>query len=844
MRIPLGWLAEYVDVDDSATPEQIAAALVSVGLEEEGLFSADITGPIVVGKVLEFESETHKNGKTVRWCTLDVGRGADDPQQVICGASNFAVNDLVVVAMPGAVLPGGFSIGKRKTYGHMSAGMICSAKELGLGDDHDGIIILADRGLDATPGDDALNLLGLTGPDNVGVEVNVTPDRGYCFSIRGVAREYAHATNQPVAERFRDPAALDTPGATRNAFTVRLVDDAPIHDVPGCARFATRIVTGLNGSAQAPSWMQKRLQMAGMRSISLIVDITNYVMLSLGQPLHAYDISTLHEPITVRRAHKGEKLTTLDGAQRVLHPEDLLICDGKNGDRAIGMAGVMGGADTEVTDSTTDVLIEAAWFDPITIARSARRHKLPSEASKRFERGVDPNIQAAAAQLAVDLLVEYGGGTASDRVGLVGEPPSARTITLHRDRATSIVGVNYDVDRQVHILTEIGCDVSVDGDQLQVVPPSWRPDLDLVETLVEEIARIDGYDKIPSVVPAATPGGGLPFTLRVRRAVAGGLTARGLDEVMTYPFTNSARLEQLGMSPDDERVTGAVTLSNPLNDEQPLLRTTILDTLVDAVRRNVSRGADSSSVFEIGRIASGRDAVAPLLGVDDRPTDEQLQQLESAIPDQPVHVAGVLSGHRDDAGFWGAGRHVEAADAVEIVAGLCADLGIDVRFVASEQMPWHPGRCVAVASSEDNVVIGYAGEIHPKVCESLELPSRTVAFELNVDAMTGHSGAIGRAASLSVMPVSKEDIALIVDSSVSVGELQQVIAQGAGPLLESIRLFDIYTGDQIEEGKRSLAFALRFRALNETLTQEVTAQARQAAVQAAVDAFGAVQRTS
>jgi len=410
MRVPISWLGEHVDLPEGTTVADLHAALVRVGLEEEDEHRFDVTGPVVVGEVLEFVPEPQSNGKTIRWCQVRVAPvgaiaadGGADVRGIVCGAGNFEVGDKVVVTLPGAVLPGPFPIAAQKTYGHVSDGMIASARELGLGEDHAGILRLVTLGLDPEPGTDALALLGL---DDSAVEVNVTPDRGYAFSVRGIAREYAHSTGAA----FRDPAeAVEV--APASGFPITIDDPTPIRGRVGADVFVTRVVRGIDPTRPTPPWLSSRLRLAGVRSISLPVDITNYVMFELGQPLHAYDLDKLQGGITVRRARAGETLVTLDDQTRKLWPEDLLITDESG---PIGLAGVMGGASTEVTSATRDVLLEAAHFDPVTIARTARRHKLPSEASKRFERGVDPAVAPAAAARAVQLLVDLAGGTADE----------------------------------------------------------------------------------------------------------------------------------------------------------------------------------------------------------------------------------------------------------------------------------------------------------------------------------------------------------------------------------------------------------------------------------------------
>ena len=410
--VPLEWLGEHAEVPAGLDVPALAAALVKVGLEEEEIHAAAVTGDLVVGKVLSLVKETHSNGKTVNYCRVDVGPFNDAPgtgkekselasRGIICGAHNFEVGDHVVVALPGTVLPGPFAIAARKTYGHVSDGMICSERELGLGEDHGGIIVL-ERRWDEIP-EPGTNVLPLLGLGEELLEINVTPDRGYCFSMRGVAREFSHSTGAA----FVDPASRYTaPEPTADGFRVEVRDDSPIHGQVGCDRFVTRVVRGIDPNAASHEWMVRRLRQAGMRPISLAVDITNYVMLDLGQPMHAYDLAKMREPIVVRRAAGGETLVTLDDVERTLDPEDLLITD-DDGARVLALAGVMGGASTEIDEGPSDVLLEAAHFDPITVARTARRHKLPSEAAKRFERGVDPQLPAVAAQRAAELHQEF-----------------------------------------------------------------------------------------------------------------------------------------------------------------------------------------------------------------------------------------------------------------------------------------------------------------------------------------------------------------------------------------------------------------------------------------------------
>jgi phenylalanyl-tRNA synthetase beta chain len=856
MRVPMSWLREYVAVPETATAEQVAADLVRVGLEEEAIHGGEVTGPLVVGRVLDFTEEPQKNGKTIRWCSVDVGAhnvrvgtgtgtdpgtgtGAGDaagrPRGIVCGARNFAVGDLVAVSLPGAVLPGGFVISARKTYGHVSDGMICSARELGLGEDHAGILRLAELGVDVEPGTDALPLLGLAERT---VEVNVTPDRGYAFSVRGVAREYGHATGAAFTDPV-DPDGPPPPAPTADGFAVRLDDGAPIHGVLGCDRYTARVVRGVDAARPSPAWLQRRLEQAGMRPISLAVDVTNYVMLGVGQPLHAFDLDTLTGPIVVRRALPGERLTTLDDVDRALDPEDLLITD-DGGRRVLALAGVMGGASSEVSATTRNLLVESAHFDPVSVARASRRHKLSTEASRRYERGVDRDLAARAADLAVRLLVEYGGGepagvTDTDLRGPV--PP----ITMSVDLPARIVGVPYTAEQVTGTLTEIGCRVEPSGDGvLTVHPPTWRPDLRIGADLAEEVARLRGYQDIPSVVPVAPAGRGLTHGQRARRSVARALAEHGLVEVLSYPFVSPLVHDAFGLAADDPRRT-ALRLANPLSDEQPELRTSLLPPLLETLRRNVGRGQTDLGLFEIGLVVNpSGNATAPRPGVAGRPSAEELAALHGAVPDQPRHVAVVLAGQRVPAGWYGPGRAADWTDAVDAATRVVRTVGLVADVAADERAPWHPGRCARI--EVDGRAVGHAGELHPKVVAALGLPDRTVAAEVDLDLLTALSGGVRRAVPVPTFPVAKEDVALVVDAAVPSTAVEAALRDGAGELLESVRLFDVYTGPQVGEGRKSLAYALRLRAADRTLTAQESAEARDEAVAVAADRVGAVLR--
>ncbi|MGW0612486.1 phenylalanine--tRNA ligase subunit beta [Streptomyces sp. NPDC002788] len=837
MRVPLSWLREYVDLPVTETGRDVQAKLISAGLEVETVeqLGADLKGPLVVGQVATIEELTEFK-KPIRFCTVDVGQanGTGEPQEIVCGARNFAVGDKVVVALPGAVLPGDFQIAERKTYGKMSRGMICSSDELNMGDDGTkGIIVLPPE---TEVGRDAVELLELV--DEV-LDIAVTPDRGYCLSLRGVARETAIAYGLPL----RDPALIDVPGPNAYGYPVR------ISDPTGCDRFTARTVTGLSAEARSPIWLQRRLQKVGMRPISLAVDVTNYVMMELGQPLHAYDRGLVQGTIGVRRAEPGEKLTTLDGVERTLDAEDLVITDDRG---PIGLAGVMGGANTEIADhddvenATADIVIEAAHFDAVSIARTARRHKLSSEASRRFERGVDPQAAAAAAQRTVDLLVLLAGGTAEAGVTEVLAPSAPRTITIPADHPDKVAGVAYGRETVVRRLQEIGCDV-YGQDELIVTVPSWRPDLTDPNDLAEEVIRLEGYENLPATLPKPPAGLGLTNRQRLHRRVGRALAGAGYVEALNYPFIGEQVFDQLGLEADDP-ARRVVKLSNPLSDEEPALRTSLLPGLLAALRRNDGRGSHDLALFETGLVFQPREEqrIAAVLPVDRRPTGEELAELDAALPEQPRHVAVVLAGAREQAGWWGKGRPADWADAVEAARAVAREAGAELIISKGQYGPWHPGRCAELAVTVDGSerVVGHAGELHPRVVKALGLPARTCAMEVDLDAVEAAGDATAEAPRISTFPVATQDVALVVDAFVPAADVEAALRDGAGELLESIRLFDVYENvEQLGEGRKSLAYALRFRAADRTLTVDEASAARDAAVALAGERVGAELRS-
>ncbi len=849
MRIPLSWLRQHTNVPAGDDARTVATTLASVGLEEEGWEPADVTGPLVVGLVRSAVPEPQTNGRTIRWCQVQVGpeETPDSVHGIVCGAPVDA-GDLVVVALPDAVLPGGFAISARRTYGHVSDGMICSERELGVGDHHTGIIVLADVGLSGAPGDDAIALLGL---DDEVVDVNVTPDRGYCLSVRGIAREYALATRTP----FTDPAAvgdvaeLAAAARTGLGWPVRVHDPEPLRAVPGCDRYVARLVRGVDAAAPSPYWLRRRLHQSGMRPISLAVDVTNYVMLLTGQPLHAFDAATLRDRIVVRRARSGEKLTTLDDVERTLHPEDLLITDtGDGGDRVLAIAGLMGGAETEVTDDTRDVLIEAAHFAAVSVGRSARRHRLVTEAGRRFERGTDPQLPPHAAELAVRLLVDLGGGTADPAGTDLDTTPGPTHVALPADLPSRLVGADYPTATVIEVLEGIGAKVTgtIAGSEkgrLDVTVPSWRPDLTRPVDLVEEVARVRGYAAVPSVLPSAPAGRGFTRAQSARTLLGTALAARGWVEAFGAPFVAPDVFDRFGLPADDPR-RRAMRVANPLSTEQPLLRTSILQTLLLTLRRNVGRGLRDLALFEVGQVVRpGADQPhAPVFPLAQRPADADLQQMFAAVPAQPLRIAGALTGARRPAGWWSPDRGTDWSDAIDFVRVVAEVLHVEVVVSADpDHRPWHPGRCAAITLT-DGTLVGHAGELHPAVVSALELPARTVAAEADLDVLIAAARAFVAAAPVSTFPLAYQDVALVVAADVPAAAVERALRDGAGELLESLVCFDVYAGEPLPAGSKSLAYRLTFRAPDRTLTTEEVTAARHAAVAIAAERVGAVLR--
>ena len=839
MRVPLSWLAEYAALGEPLPePGDVARRLTAAGLEVETFEQAgrDISG-VVVAEVTGIEELTGFR-KPIRYCQVSTGTG--EPRNVICGAVNFIVGDRVPFAPPGAVLPGGFEIGAKKAYGHMSEGMICSAAELAIGDDHSGILVLSP---DAPLGGDFVAYAGLA--DHV-FDIAVTPDRGYALSIRGVARELATA----YGVAYTDPADTGLPDDVEKVSPE--VYPASIEDPTACDRFVLREARGFEPDAPTPLWMRVRLARCGMRSVSLAVDITNYLMLELGQPLHAFDRTKLTGPIVVRRARPGERLETLDHVVRDLDTDDILITDSSG---PISMAGTMGGLATEISETSRDLVIEAAHFSAPGTARMSRRHRLFSEASYRFERGVDRELPLRASAKAVSLLAALGEASVVPGCTHASVEVPAVTITVADDYPDRVAGQAYGHDTVVQRLRDVGCEVTDPGAAvLTVIPPSWRPDLVHPSDLAEEVIRLEGYENIPARMPRAPAGHGLTAQQRIRRLVGRSLAEAGYVEVLSQPFASAADFDRLQLPAGDARRT-AVRLANPLTEDEPLLRTTLLPGLLRVLARNVGRGFADVALYETGAVfrpRPGSPGTDPILPVDRGPTAAELASLEAGLPAQPVRLGVVLAGDREPAGWWGGGRPAGWQDAIEAVREVLRLTRVPFRVTADQHAPWHPGRCAAIFITDEQGterLAGHAGELHPRVVEAFRLPSRACAAEVDLSVIETAAAALGpvEAPVISPYPVATQDVALVVAASVPAAEVEAALSAGAagaggGSLLEEVRLFDVYTGAQAGEGNKSLAYTLRFRAPDRTLTDEEVTAARDAAVAEAGRRVGAVLR--
>lgn len=825
MLISQNWVTRLLSENNpgwKVSAEELDAGYVRVGFETEGYESLpEIDGPLVIGQVVEIEELTQFK-KPIRYCQVNVGdaNGTGELQGIICGARNFRLNDYVVVALPGCELPGGFKISARETYDHISNGMMCSAAEIGMADKSDGIIALGDEFADHI-GEDARPLIGM---DDTVFDVNITPDRGYALSARGLTREIASAFDLD----YRD---LADQGVTEpNAALI----DVDLREETKALRFGLKKVTGIDPDARSPFWLQRELMLSGQRPVNPATDVTNYAMLLLGAPMHAFDANRISGNLVVRNADEGTEFETLDHVKRTLSGEDVVICD-DNGIQSL--AGVMGGTKSEIADDTVDVYFESAIWDPITVARTSRRHKLSSEASRRFERGVDPAIVEVALDYAAKLLVEIAGGTIEDGRTLVGEVPARAAIEMRTAKPAEYAGVEYSRETVVKRLQEVGCEVEDKGETLLVTPATWRTDIAEDVDLIEEILRLEGLEDIPTILPTPVGGRGLTPAQKRRRAIGHGLAYAGYAEVLPSPFIANDTFDVWDLAADDER-RKTVPVQNPLEADKAILGTTLLPNMLEALARNVARGRNDLALYGLQQVSFQRAETSPMPSVKARLAAEEITELVDSLPYQPLHVATVATGHIEHAGPWGAGRGYTYADAIESARLVARAAGVDLEVRASEELPWHPGRCAELVVNDE--VVGHAGELHPQVLKALNLPARTCAMELDVTALPLDERF--PAPVLSSFPALHQDLALVVDEDTPAEQVRRAVEEGAGELLESVELFDVFRGEQLGENKKSLAFQLAFRAADRTLTDEEVNDYRMAAVKSAEELVGAKMR--
>ena len=797
MKLTLDWLKDFVDVPVT-DPADLVDVFESLGLEVEewGRIEPTFSG-VVVGKVLSVEP--HPNADKVRLCTVDIG--ADAPSQIICGAWNFDAGAIVPVAVPGAVLQGDFEIGRRTIRGVESNGMICSEEELGLGDDAAGIMVLdGDYPWAAEHiGADLAKLLPF--PDAY-YDLAITPNRPDCMSVYGVARELAAYYDLDLVEPRTDVTEVGPPSTASITIT----------DADACPRFVAREVRGLV-ARRSPHWLRRRLQLAGVRPISNIVDASNYAMLEVGHPTHAFDMDRLGDRVVVRHATAGETITTLDGVERTLEPSDIVVADET---RPVAIAGIMGGADTEVHDGTSRVLIEAAYWNPPSILLTSKRLGLRSEASARFERGMDPNFCDRAADRVAHLLQELAdGAVAPPLVDEYPKPIAPRSILFDVAEVRRLLGIDLTVAEVADLLRRLGFEVAGDG-PLEVTVPTRRPDVTRPADLVEEIARLHGFDNIPDRVRTGT-GGGLPTRERKLRKIRDVVVGAGYHEIATFSIIAESDLDALGL-PEGNPARDAVAVSNPLNEEERLLRTTLVPGLLRALAVNESRQLKAIRLFEIGTVfmpGSGK------------------------LPEQPLRL-GFVAGGQPEITWEGQGRTPDVFDATGLWELLAVELGVPQPAVRPHRSPvFHPGRCAEVLAM--GTPIGTVGEVHPAVTERFGLTGRVVAGEIDLDELLLERTP-WRFEPPSTYPPVIIDLAFAVDDDMPAAALTDTVRRAGGPFLEELTVFDVFAGGNLGQGRKSIAIRLVFRAPDRTLTDDDLVPIRTAIVEAVERTLGGTLR--
>ncbi|MGE0226901.1 MAG: phenylalanine--tRNA ligase subunit beta [Dehalococcoidia bacterium] len=785
MLVSLKWLRDYVDVPMDIDVDDLATRLTMASSEVEGVHRVGDwdRALVTIGSVLAVEP--HPQADRLRLATVDFGGGA--PQQVVCGAPNLAAGQRVAFAREGARLFDGHSgepsvLKRSKIRGVESAGMVLSERELGLSEAHEGIIELPP---DAPIGMPLADYLG-----DVILDVHTWPNRADTMSMLGIAREVAAI----LGTQWRAPDATypEAGPVASDAVSVR-IEDADL-----CARYIATVVDGVT-VGPSPAWMQERLRAAGQRPINNVVDITNYVMLELGQPLHAFDLAKVRGTVAVRSAHEGERLTTLDGEDRELTTATLLITDDSG---PIALAGVMGGLDTEVTGTTSTVLLEAARFDPASIRRTSTRLHLRSEASSRFERGLSAELAAHASRRATKLLVELCGGTA--RQGVVDvypRPHVSPAVTLTRARLDTLLGFVVPTDEVEASLGALGFEVRTAGDAFEVRPPWWRSDVSIPDDVAEEVLRIAGYDRLPATMPAGeVPHHEAQPAIELRDRLADSFVAAGAHEVITYSLTTDevlARVMPLGAL----EAQPPLKLLNTLSSEHESLRPTLRHSILDTVARNIRAGAGRIVVFETGRAYLPRYE----------------EGAGGPLPDEREQLTGAVTGFEVDR--WGSsvGRRFDFFDAKGIVDAALGGIGVSLAYApADEEFGFLPGRTAVLSVAGQS--IGVLGEVHPRTLEAFDIGQPVLLFELDLTLLQPLVSDRLKAVSPPRFPAVEQDLALVVDDAVPAGRLQATIESSR--LVASARVFDVYRGEQLPAGKKSVAFSIRYQAADRTLTTD------------------------
>jgi phenylalanyl-tRNA synthetase beta chain len=824
MRVPYSWLREYCDPGVGAG--EIAGRLVMTGTEVEriGTVGPPAAEGFVVGRVLS--AEPHPNADRLRVCSVDAG---DGERTIVCGAPNVAAGQTVAVALPGAHMPGGEKLRKAKLRGVPSEGMILSVSELEIGADADGILELEEGPAAGTPLGEVLPLAEQV------LELEVTPNRSDCFGVWGVAREVHAISGAPLAA---EPWAGDAPAGGEGAVEDYASVEVAVPEL--CPRFTARVFTDVE-IGPSPLWLQARLSAAGQRPINNVVDITNYAMLLTAQPLHAFDLDQVpNGALSVRAAAEGEKMTTLDGVERSLDAETVLVCDG-NGPS--GIAGIMGGQASEVSAGTTRVLLEVANWNGTNILRTSRMLGLRSEASARFEKQLHPALCMRAQRLASRLLVELcGAKLVPGTIDVAGEIPAAPELHLRGSRVSGLLGMEIGQADQATYLERLGFGVEADGEDLRVeVPPDRHFDVTREVDLIEEVGRVHGFDEhLPTTLPAAPElVGGLTREQLLRRRAEDVLRDLGFDQVVGWSFTGPGEAGRLRIPEGDPRAE-PVLLSNPLSEDQSAMRTALLGSLLDVASRNLARNAESVALFESGQVyldipPAGRKAeptstyrpVDPLAGV--------FQGERPAPFGEPHRLGALAAGPLAERSWRGGGEPADFFALKAVLEALAAQLGVVLAYEAAPEPFLHPGRAAAVLV--DGVPIGWIGEVHPLVARAWDLEA-AVGFEIATAALLGAATAGEETyEDVTTYPAIHQDLAVVVPEEVTAVAVHDAVLEGGGELLHSARAFDLYEGEQVGEGRKSLALRLEFRAADRTLTDEEVAGLRDS-IRAELEAIG------